>query len=187
MLRCSVGWTQPASASQPCEAQRVCTSEAPAGSALATSALGLARTCESPDKAHRTIPVLGLIFPATSAPGLGPPLPHLHRDCAHPCHICTGTAPTPATSAPGLGPPLPHLHRDCTRTIRSIFGLVFPAMTGIMAGACVRQLARNPKGTLPLRRPSAPALPRARWRHTDPHARKHARGRTLAHARPQKP
>ena len=27
---------------------------------------------------------------ATSAPGLGLPLPHLHLDWAHPCHICTG-------------------------------------------------------------------------------------------------
>ncbi len=36
----------------------------------------------------------------TSAPGLGSPLPHLHRDWS-PCHICTG-----------LGSPLPHLHRD---------------------------------------------------------------------------
>ena len=26
---------------------------------------------------------------ATSAPGLRSPLPHLHRDWAHPCHICT--------------------------------------------------------------------------------------------------
>ncbi len=43
----------------------------------------------------------------TSAPGLGPPLPHLRRDWAHPCHICAGTGPAPATSAPGLGPPLP--------------------------------------------------------------------------------
>jgi hypothetical protein len=33
----------------------------------------------------------------------GSPLPHLHRDWAHPCHICTGTGLTPATSAPGLG------------------------------------------------------------------------------------
>ena len=44
------------------------------------------------------------------------PLPHLHRDWAHPCHICDGTGLTPATSAPGLGSPccspLPHLHRD---------------------------------------------------------------------------
>ena len=50
-------------------------------------------------------------------------LPHLHRDWARPCHICTGTGLAPATSAPGLGSPLPHLHRDwahrchiCTRT-----------------------------------------------------------------------
>ena len=40
---------------------------------------------------------------ATSAPGLGSPRPHLRRDWAHPCHICTGTGLTPATSAPGLG------------------------------------------------------------------------------------
>ena len=39
---------------------------------------------------------------ATSALGLGSPLPH----------VCTGTGLTPATSAPGLGSPLPHLHRD---------------------------------------------------------------------------
>ena len=49
---------------------------------------------------------------ATSAPGLGAPLPHLHRDWAHPLLICTGTGLTPATSAPGLGSLLPHLHRD---------------------------------------------------------------------------
>ena len=39
-------------------------------------------------------------------------LPHPHRDCAHLCHICTGTALTPAASVPGLGSPLPHPHRD---------------------------------------------------------------------------
>ena len=44
--------------------------------------------------------------------GLGSPLPHLHRDWAHPCHICTGAGLTPAASAPGLGSPWPHLHRD---------------------------------------------------------------------------
>ena len=38
-----------------------------------------------------------------SARGPGSPLPHLHRDSAHSCHICTGTRLTPATSAPGLG------------------------------------------------------------------------------------
>ena len=31
-------------------------------------------------------------------------LPHLHRDWAHCCHICTVTGLTPPTSAPGLGP-----------------------------------------------------------------------------------
>jgi hypothetical protein len=51
------------------------------------------------------------------------PLPHLHRDSAHPYHICTKTGLTTATSAPrlgsplatsapGLGSPLPHLHQD---------------------------------------------------------------------------
>ncbi len=45
--------------------------------------------------------------PATSAPGLGSRLPHLLRDWAHPCHICSGTGLAPPTSAPGLGPPLP--------------------------------------------------------------------------------
>jgi hypothetical protein len=39
-------------------------------------------------------------------------LPHLHRDWAHPCHICTGTGLAPVTSAPGLGSPVPHLRRD---------------------------------------------------------------------------
>jgi hypothetical protein len=29
-------------------------------------------------------------MPATTAPGLGPPQPHLHRDWAHPSHTCTG-------------------------------------------------------------------------------------------------
>jgi hypothetical protein len=40
------------------------------------------------------------------------PLPHLHRDWAHPCHICTRTGLTPATFALGLNSPLPHLRRD---------------------------------------------------------------------------
>ena len=31
------------------------------------------------------------LTPATSAPGLRSRPPHLHRECAHPCHICTGT------------------------------------------------------------------------------------------------
>jgi hypothetical protein len=46
---------------------------------------------------------------ATSAPGLGSPLPHLHQDWAHPCHIRAGTGLAPATSAPGLDSPRPGL------------------------------------------------------------------------------
>jgi hypothetical protein len=66
------------------------------------------------------------LTPATSAPGLGSPLPHLHRDRANPCHICTETALAPATSAPGLGEPLPLLCTGtgrpgtCTRTPRPL-------------------------------------------------------------------
>ena len=45
--------------------------------------------------------------PATSAPGLRSLLPHLHRDCACCCHICTGTALSCAA----------HMH-VCTQTGR---------------------------------------------------------------------
>jgi hypothetical protein len=65
------------------------------------------------------------LIPATSAPGLGSPLPHLRRDWAHPLpHLCTGTGLTPAhlcrdwgltlpTSTAGTVhcTRLPHLHR----------------------------------------------------------------------------
>jgi hypothetical protein len=50
--------------------------------------------------------------PAASAARLGSPRPHLHRDWAHPAHICTGTGLTPPTSERGLGSPPPHLHWD---------------------------------------------------------------------------
>jgi hypothetical protein len=74
--------------------------------------------------AARSVPGLGSP-PATSAPGLGSPLPHLRRDWARPCHICAGTGLAAATSAPGLGlaaatsasgpgSPQPHLYRDVT-------------------------------------------------------------------------
>ena len=71
----------------------------------------------------------------------GPPLPHLHRDWAHPSHICTGTGPAPPTFAPGLGPPLPHLHGDrpaCSRT----YGLHFrPTARALCCGPCSIPLA----------------------------------------------
>jgi hypothetical protein len=38
------------------------------------------------------------LTPSTSAPGLGPPLPHLRRDRAHPCHIRPRTGLEPAAS-----------------------------------------------------------------------------------------
>jgi hypothetical protein len=38
-------------------------------------------------------------------PLLSSVLPHLHREWAHPFHICPGTALGPATSAPGLRAP----------------------------------------------------------------------------------
>ena len=46
------------------------------------------------------------LTPPTSAPGLGSPLPHLRRDWAHPCNICTGTdraRPSPAPAQLGAG------------------------------------------------------------------------------------
>ncbi len=88
--------------------------------------------------------------PATSAPVLGSPLPHLRRDWAHPCHICTGTGLAPATSAPRLGAPLPHLRRDWARPCHICAG------TGLAAAAANRlaQEARvlHRMGEGPLRR-----------------------------------
>jgi hypothetical protein len=52
----------------------------------------------------------GLCGSPTSAPGLGSPQPHRHRDRAHPDLICTGTGLTPPTSALGLGACLPPSH-----------------------------------------------------------------------------
>ena len=48
-------------------------------------------------------------------PSAHPPLPHLHRDWARPCHICSGTGLAPAPSAPALGSPLPDLHQVFAR------------------------------------------------------------------------
>jgi hypothetical protein len=90
------------------------------------------------------------LAPSPSAPGLGSPLPHLHRDWARPCHICTATGLAPATSAPGLGSPLPHLHRDwahpchiCTATgvapATSAPGLGSPLGTSATRSAVMRR------------------------------------------------
>jgi hypothetical protein len=89
--------------------------------------------------------------PATSAPGLGPTLPHLHRDWARPCHICTGTGPAPATSAAGLGSLLPHLHqhwaRPCQICTRSSLGAARSALDGRAhpCRICARTCAPPPR------------------------------------------
>jgi hypothetical protein len=80
---------------------------------------------------------------AASAPGLGPPLPHLHQDWAHPSRICTGTGPTPPASAPGLGPPRPHLLRvlRCLRTV-AVVGRRRRRFAVRVARAVIRRLTR---------------------------------------------
>ena len=60
----------------------------------------------------------------------GAPLPHLHRDCAHPRHICTGTGLTLPTSAPGLRAPSPN-PRTC------------PSLTASCHVAAVLQVGRG--------------------------------------------
>ena len=40
------------------------------------------------------------LTPATSAPGLGPPLLHLHRDSAQRCHISSTLEPVASPSGP---------------------------------------------------------------------------------------
>jgi hypothetical protein len=86
-------WKLPSVQRRSQRVKRACDTAAP-GSPLPTPAPGLALTR------------------GTSAPELGPPCPHLHRDWVHLCHICTGTGLAPPTSAPGPGSPLPQLHRD---------------------------------------------------------------------------
>jgi hypothetical protein len=78
------------------------------------------------------------VAPATSAPGLRASRPHRRRDCAHPCHICTGTALTPATSAPGLSPPLPRLYWDWAHPchIGTTVGLTPPACLAHLRRGC---------------------------------------------------
>jgi hypothetical protein len=88
-------------------------------------------------------------------PTWGSPQPHLHRDWAHPCHICTGTGLTPATSTTGLCPPLPLLLRDCARPVdictgttwahrRHICSGTFQVLTGVLRAAARRGAHREP-------------------------------------------
>ena len=62
-----------------------------------------------PHQGGQLISLIGMNFGSRSPLRLRPPidpaaicLPHLHRDWAHPRHICTGIRLSRATSAPGL-------------------------------------------------------------------------------------
>jgi hypothetical protein len=84
--------------------------------------------------------------PATSAPGLGSPLPHLRRDWAHACHIYAGTGLAPATSAPGLGCPVASAPSTALRFAWPRSGAMAERLF-LLPAACARQLrsacARN--------------------------------------------
>ncbi len=102
--------------------------------ATLTCCLPRAHRCHIGSKTWHTSPTsapgLGSPMPHMQ-PGLGSPVPYLHREWAHPAHICAGSAldintgtgltratsapglgSPPGASAPGLGSPVPHLHRD---------------------------------------------------------------------------
>jgi hypothetical protein len=67
----------------------------------------------------------------TSAPGLGSPHPHLHRDWAHPAHICAGT---------GLTPPFPP-RRDWAHPSHICAGTGLAPSTSVHADRRRRTLA----------------------------------------------
>ncbi len=73
---------------------------------------------------------------AGAAPGLGSPVPHLHRDRARPCHICTGIGLARATSDSGMGSPVPHLHLDGAHPCHICTG------TGLSPATCALGLRR---------------------------------------------
>jgi hypothetical protein len=100
------------------------------------------------------------LTPTASAPGPGSPLPHLHRDWAQPCHICTSTrlanllldwahrcrfcaqaGLTPPRSAPGLGLAPSHI---CARTGPTRKRHVQPALKREVRVRLGEELARVP-------------------------------------------
>ncbi len=100
-------------------------------------------------------PLLRVHAPATSAPGLGSPGPHLRRDWAYPARICAGTGLAFATFAPGLcSPPQEHLHREWARRYRHICTGTGPTPRALWTGrapsvaAFAAPLAGNSYGTL---------------------------------------
>ena len=111
----------------------------------------------------------------TSAPGLRSPPPHLHRDWAHPRHICGWTGLTPPTSAPRPRPPPPHLRRNCAGD--------FPPDTLEKAYAKVKSRAAMPRrlrtarrirvATVSVLQPIYMARLRIGYRYHDRHAHYH--------------
>ena len=109
----------------------------------------------------------GLARP-TSAPGLGPPLPHLRRDWAHPAHLCTGTGLTPPTTAPGQGSPRPP-RRERRRPIAALrwvclFALCAAAQAARVSPSlliCGRSV--KPAEGMPLRVSGLGARPQGAW------------------------
>ena len=83
----------------------------------------------------------GLGSPLARIPGLGSrshaPIPHLHRDRAHPCHICAGTGLTPAHICAGTGPTPAHI---CARIGRApvVIALAGVGLQGVLhaVGGC---------------------------------------------------
>ena len=63
--------------------------------------------------------------------------------CAHPGHICAGTALASATSAPGLGPPRPHLRRDCARLCHISTGTGWRGGRPLQIGIPVGHIAQS--------------------------------------------
>jgi hypothetical protein len=82
----------------------------------ATSASGLGSTAATSCTGTGLTPATSTSA-LISPPRLGAPPPHLHRDWAHPRHICTDTGPTPAHICTGTGLPLPRPHRDSARCV----------------------------------------------------------------------
>ncbi len=115
---------------------------------------------------------------ATSAPGLGPTLPRLHRNWVRRCHICTGTGLAAATlgmcsplpPAPGLGSP------PAASAPRPLHALP----------ATVRRAHRRARVRAPLHAPMCMRSTRAHeeqpaGRHTHAHAHAHVHTQPARH------
>ena len=110
----------------------------------------------------------------TSAPRLGSLLP-LHRDCAHPCHICAGVPAWPTASgassiaAGGRAHRRLHVSRVDVRYSKPI-GVSQPAWSAAaprfrLHGSGLDEARRH--DCLPLYSPPAAALVDAAWEHSD--------------------